>query len=209
MGKYVTEFIGTFFIALTVTLCVISQQPMAPLAIGGTLTVMVFMGGHISGAHYNPAVSLAAFLRGALPASEVLPYMMVQTFGAVIGALVGNFIAGGSVPIAPGPDVPLLSSVLVEFLFTFALALTVLNVATAKGTQNNSFYGLAIGFMVMCGAFGGISGGAFNPAIGIGLSIGALLDGTGGNWMLLYIVAPLAGGAVASYAFKIQGNEDI
>ncbi|MAT88836.1 MAG: porin [Aestuariivita sp.] len=211
MGKYVTEFIGTFFIALTVTLCVISQQPMAPLAIGGTLTVMVFMGGHISGAHYNPAVSLAAFLRGALPASEVLPYMMVQTLGAVIGALVGNFIAGGSVPIAPGPDVPLLSSVLVEFLFTFALALTVLNVATAKGTQNNSFYGLAIGFMVMCGAFagGGISGGAFNPAIGIGLSIGALLDGTGGNWMLLYIVAPLAGGAVASYAFKIQGNEDI
>ena len=211
MGKYVTEFIGTFFIALTVTLCVISQQPMAPLAIGGTLTVMVFMGGHISGAHYNPAVSLAAFLRGALPASEVLPYMMVQTLGAVIGALVGNFIAGGSVPIAPGPDVPLLSSVLVEFLFTFALALTVLNVATAKGTQSNSFYGLAIGFMVMCGAFagGGISGGAFNPAIGIGLSIGALLDGTGGNWMLLYIVAPLAGGAVASYAFKIQGNEDI
>ena len=105
----------------------------------------------------------------------------------------------------------MISSVLIEFLFTFALALTVLNVATAKGTQNNSFYGLAIGFTVMCGAFAGgsISGAAFNPAVGIGLSIGALLDGTGGEWMLLYIFAPLVGGAVAAYVFKIQGNEDI
>ena len=182
---------------------------MAPLAIGGTLAVMVFMGGHISGGHYNPAVSVAALLRGALPASEIIPYLVAQTLGGSIGALVGNFIAGGSVPIAPNPDVPLLSSVLVEFLFTFALALTVLNVATAKGTENNSFYGLAIGFMVMCGAFagGGISGGAFNPAVGVGLSIGAFIAGTGGNWILLYIAVPLAGGILASYAFKLQGNK--
>ena len=211
MGKYVTEFIGTFFLVFTITLCVIAQQPMAPLAIGGTLAVMVFMGGHISGGHYNPAVTLAAFLRGALPRSEVLPYMMFQTLGAIIASLLGNYISEGSVPIAPNPNLPLISSALIEFLFTFALALTVLNVATAKGTQNNSFYGLAIGFMVMCGAFagGGISGAAFNPAVGIGLSIGALLDGTGGEWMPLYIVAPLVGGALAAYVFKIQGNDDI
>ena len=209
MGKYLTEFIGTFFLVLTITLCVITKQPMAPLAIGGTLAVMVFMGGHISGGHYNPAVSVAALLRGALPSSEIIPYVVAQTLGGSIGALVGNFIAGGSVPIAPNPDVPLLSSILVEFLFTFALALTVLNVATAKGTENNSFYGLAIGFMVMCGAFagGGISGGAFNPAVGVGLSIGAFIEGTGGNWILLYIIVPLAGGVLASYAFKLQGNE--
>ena len=211
MGKYITEFIGTFFLVLTITLCVIAQQPMAPLAIGGTLAVMVFMGGHISGGHYNPAVSLAAFLRGALPGSEVLPYMSSQILGAIIAAVLGNYISGGSVPLAPNPNSPLISSVLIEFLFTFALALTVLNVATAKGTQNNSFYGLAIGFTVMCGAFAGgsISGAAFNPAVGIGLSIGALLDGTGGEWMLLYIFAPLVGGAVAAYVFKIQGNENI
>ena len=209
MGKYITEFIGTFFLVLTITLCIITEQQMAPLAIGGTLAVMVFMGGHISGGHYNPAVSVAALLRGALPSSEIIPYLVAQTLGGSIGALVGNFIAGGSVPIAPNPDVPLLSSILVEFLFTFALALTVLNVATAKGTENNSFYGLAIGFMVMCGAFagGGISGGAFNPAVGIGLSIGAFIEGTGGNWILLYIIVPLAGGVLASYAFKLQGNE--
>jgi aquaporin Z len=211
MGKYVTEFIGTFFLVFTITLCVITQQPMAPLAIGGTLTVMVFMGGHISGAHYNPAVSLAAFLRGALPASEVLPYMAVQVLGAMAASIVGNFIAGGSVPISPGENVSLISSLLVEILFTLALALTVLNVATAKGTQNNSFYGLAIGFMVMCGAFagGGISGAAFNPAVGIGLSFGAFIEGTGGHWVWLYILGPLIGGAIAAYIFKIQGNKDI
>lgn len=209
LGKYITEFIGTFFLVLIITLCVITEQQMAPLAIGGTLAVMVFMGGHISGGHYNPAVSVAALLRGALPASEIVPYLIAQTLGGSIGALVGNFIAEGSVPIAPNPDLPLHSSILVEFLFTFALALTVLNVATAKGTENNSFYGLAIGFMVMCGAFagGGISGGAFNPAVGVGLSIGAFIAGTGGNWILLYIAVPLAGGILASYAFKLQGNK--
>lgn len=210
MGKYITEFIGTFFLVLVITLCVINQQAMAPIAIGGTLMVMVFMGGHISGAHYNPAVSLAAFLRGALPASDLIPYILVQILGGVAAALLGNFIASGSVAIAPGEDIPIASSILVEFLFTFALALTVLNVATAKGTKGNSFYGLAIGFMVMCGAFAGgsISGGAFNPAVGIGLSVGAFFEGSGGSWVLLYILAPLAGGALAAYVFKLQGNED-
>ena len=210
MGKYITEFIGTFFLVLVITLCVINQLEMAPIAIGGTLMVMVFMGGHISGAHYNPAVSLAAFLRGALPASELIPYVLFQVLGGAAAALLGNFIAGGSVAIAPGENVPISASILVEFLFTFALALTVLNVATAKGTKGNSFYGLAIGFMVMCGAFAGgsISGGAFNPAVGIGLSLGAFFNGTGGSWVLLYILAPLAGGSLASYVFKLQGNED-
>ncbi len=100
MGKYLTEFIGTFFLVLTITLCVITKQPLAPLAIGGTLTVMVFMGGHISGAHYNPAVSLAAYLRGALPGVELFPYMIVQILGGIIASIVGNFIADGAVPIA-------------------------------------------------------------------------------------------------------------
>lgn len=211
VGKYITEFIGTFFLVLTITLCVITEQPLAPLAIGGTLMVMVFMGGHISGAHYNPAVSLAAYLRGALPGKELLPYIFVQILGGIVASILGNFIADGSVPIAPSENVSLIAAILVEFLFTFALALTVLNVATARGTKNNSFYGLAIGFMVMCGAFagGGISGGAFNPAVGIGLSTGALLDGSGGSWVLLYIIPPIFGGALASFVFKMQGNEDL
>lgn len=210
MGKYLTEFIGTFFLVLTISLVVVSGEPMAPLAIGGTLMVMVFMGGHISGAHYNPAVSLAALIRGALSMADFIPYVVVQVIAAIAAALVGNFITGGSVPIAPGADVGLFSAFLVEVLYTFALALTVLNVATAKGTAGNSYYGLAIGFVVVCAAFagGGISGGAFNPAVGIGLSVGALMAGTGGGMMWLYIAGPLTGGVLAAVAFKLQGNED-
>lgn len=211
MEKYLTEFIGTFFLVLAVTLSVITAQPLAAIAIGGTLMVMIFMGGHISGAHYNPAVSLAAMMRGALPSSELIPYWIAQIAGGIVAALLGNFIAGGSVAIAPGADVNILAALLVEILFTFALALVVLNVATAKGTAGNSFYGLAIGFTVVAGAIagGGISGGAFNPAVGIGLSLGAMFAGTGGSWIWLYIVGPLIGGALAATVFAMQGNEDI
>lgn len=209
MAKYLTEFIGTFFLVLVITFAVFTEQPLAALAIGSTLMVMVYMGGHISGAHYNPAVSLAAMLRGALPQSELLPYWIAQLLGGIVAALLGNAMIAGSVPIAPGVGVNLVSAVLVEFLFTFALALTVLNVATAKGTAGNSFYGIAIGFVVVAGAIagGGISGGAFNPAVGIGLSVGALVAGTGGGWWWLYIIVPLLGGALAALVFKAQGNE--
>jgi len=211
MQKYLTEFIGTFFLVLAITLSVITEQPLAPIAIGGTLMVMIFMGGHISGGHFNPAVSLAAMMRGALPTSDLIPYWIAQTGGALVAALLGNFIAAGSVAIAPGEGVNIIAALLVEILFTFALALVVLNVATAKGTAGNSFYGLAIGFTVVAGAIagGGISGGAFNPAVGIGLSLGAMFAGTGGAWIWLYIVGPLIGGALAAAVFAMQGNEDI
>lgn len=211
MAKYLTEFVGTFFLVLSITLAVITEQPLAPIAIGSTLMVMIFMGGHISGGHFNPAVSLAAMMRGALPSSELIPYWVAQTAGGIIAAFLGNFVAAGSVAIAPGADVNILAALLVEILFTFALALVVLNVATAKGTAGNSFYGLAIGFTVVAGAIagGGISGGAFNPAVGIGLSLGAMVAGTGGAWLWLYIVGPLVGGALAAVFFGMQGNEDI
>jgi aquaporin Z len=211
MSKYLTEFIGTFFLVLSITLAVITEQPLAAIAIGGTLMVMVFMGGHISGAHYNPAVSLAAVIRGALPAAQLIPYWASQILGAVAAALLGNFIAGGSVPIAPGANVGVVQALLVEIFYTAALALVVLNVATAKGTARNSFYGLAIGFTIIAAAIAGgsISGGAFNPAVGIGLSVGALLAGTGGTFMWLYIVGPLVGGALGAIIFGLQGNEDI
>jgi aquaporin Z len=209
MAKYLTEFIGTFFLVLVITFAVFTEQPLAALAIGSMLMVMVYMGGHVSGAHYNPAVSLAATLRGALPQSDLLPYWTAQLLGGIVAALLGNVMIAGSVPIAPGVGVNLFSAVLVEFLFTFALALTVLNVATAKGTAGNSFYGIAIGFVVVAGAIagGGISGGAFNPAVGIGLSVGALVAGTGGGWWWLYIIVPLLGGVLAALVFKAQGNE--
>lgn len=210
MRNYLTEFIGTFFLVLTVGLTVISGTQFAPLAIGCSLMIMVYMGGHISGGHYNPAVSLAAMMRGALPAGQLVPYWVAQVLGAVVAALAAKFITGQTFAPAPGPGVAAGPALLVEFLFTFALCIVVLNTATARKTAGNSFYGLAIGFTVVVGAFagGGTSGGAFNPAVGTGpILIQALMGGGGFANLWLYLVGPLLGGAVAALVFKLQGNE--
>jgi aquaporin Z len=201
MNKYVAEFIGTFFLVLTIGCTVIGHGagPLAPLAIGSALMVMVFAGGHVSGGHFNPAVTLGVWLRGKCDAKDVAPYMISQAVGAALAALVVKFLKGGAAvtPLQPA-TVPAL---LAEFLFTFALVYVVLNVATAKGTSGNSFYGLAIGFTVMVGAFsvGSISGGAFNPAVAVGISVLGL-----SSWanLWIYLVADFAGAAVAAGAFK-------
>jgi aquaporin Z len=207
LRKYLTEFIGTFFLVLTVGLTVTANLSLAPLAIGTSLMVMVYMGGHISGAHYNPAVSLAAVLRGALPAAEFVPYVVSQLAGAVAASLVVYVVTGLTFAPAPGVNATPMAALVVEILYTFALALVVLNAATSRHTTGNSYYGLAIGFTIMAGAFagGGISGGAFNPAVGTGPTIVNGLIG-GGSWgnLWLYIVGPLVGGALAATAFKTQ-----
>lgn len=210
MRKLLTEFIGTFFLVLTIGLTVTAGSQFAPLAIGTALMVMVYLGGHVSGAHYNPAVSLALVIRGALPSSEYAGYAISQIAGATAAALVVNFVTGQTFAPAPGASVSPMAALLVEILFTFALALVVLNVATSKKTVGNSYYGLAIGMTVMVGAFagGGISGGAFNPAVGIGPTIVNALIG-GGSWsaLWLYLVGPLVGGALAAAVFRIQETE--
>ena len=201
MNKYVAELIGTFFLVLTIGCTVIGQGagPLAPLAIGSALMVMIFAGGHISGGHFNPAVTLGVWLRGKCETKDVVPYMIFQIMGAVLAAVVVKFFKGGAAvaPLQPA-TVPAL---LAEFLFTFALVYVVLNVATAKGTSGNSFYGLAIGFTVLVGAFsvGSISGGAFNPAVAVGISVLGL-----SSWanIWIYLVADFAGAAVAAGAFK-------
>jgi aquaporin Z len=201
MNKYIVEFIGTFFLVLTIGCTVIGHGagPFAPLAIGSALMVMVFAGGYISGGHFNPAVTLGVWMRGKCEAKDVAPYMIFQIMGAMLAALVVKFLKGGA-PVAPlqPATVPAL---LAEFLFTFALVYVVLNVATAKGTSGNSFYGLAIGFTVLAGAFsvGNISGGAFNPAVAVGISVMGL-----SSWpnLWIYLVADFAGAGVAAGAFK-------
>ena len=211
MNKYLTEFVGTFFLVLTIGLAVLtgpsSGLSMAPLAIGCSLMIMVYMGGHISGAHYNPAVSLAVLLRGKLSSADFVPYLIAQIAGGTVAAILVNVILGKTLAIAPGEGVPTLSALLVEILYTFALALVVLNVATSPKTEGNSYYGLAIGFTVVVAAFaaGGISGGAFNPAVGVGLTVAHALF-NGGSWthLWLYLVGPLAGGALAAVVYKIQ-----
>ena len=207
MSKYLTEFLGTLFLVLTIGLCVTGGVAMAPLAIGTGLMVMVYMGGHVSGAHYNPAVSVALVMRGKLPGSELVPYIVAQLLGAVVASLLVYVITGQTFAPAPAPTASVTAALLVEALFTFALALVVLNVACSEKTKGNSYYGLAIGFTIATAAFAGgsISGGAFNPAVGTGPTIvRALLGGGTFSSLWLYLVGPFVGGALAAVVFKIQ-----
>jgi aquaporin Z len=207
MNKYLVELIGTFFFVLTIGCVVIDKGagPFAPIAIGAVLMVMIFAGGHISGGHYNPAVTLGVWMRGKCDTKDVAPYMAAQIIGAAMAAAVVKFLKAGAV-LSPGnPQV--LPALLAEFLFTFALVYVVLNVATAKGTSGNSFYGLAIGMTVMVGAFsvGNISGGVFNPAIAVGITLMGL---SAWSSIWIFLVADFLGGAAAALAFKVVNPGD-
>lgn len=213
MKKYLVEFIGTFFLVFTIGMTVIAPGAgaMAPLAIGSILAVMIFAGGHISGGHFNPAVTLGVWLRGKCPAADVVPYFGAQFAGGLVAsyavkALKTGLVAkaaalGGAMTPEVGP------ALLAEFLFTFALVWVVLHTATAKGTAGNSFYGFSIGFTVLAGAYavGGVSGGAFNPAVALGLcTMGVVAWGS----IWVYLVACFAGGAAAAFAFRtVNGND--
>jgi aquaporin Z len=207
MNKYITEFIGTFFLVLTIGCTVIPGAPgvIPPLAIGAALMVMIFAGGHVSGAHYNPAVTLAVFIRGRCPAKDVVPYWLAQIVAAVAAAFTAMFLFGKSGTPMEIANVP--QALTAEFLFTFALAYVVLNSATAKGTSGNSFYGLAIGMTVMVGAFsvGAISGGAFNPAVAVGIGLMKLVNF---SQIWIHLSADLVGGLLAAIVFKIINPDD-
>ncbi|MEU7834971.1 MULTISPECIES: aquaporin [unclassified Nonomuraea] len=201
MRRYITEFIGTFFLVFTVGATVLAMAPLAPVAIGAILMVMVYAGGHISGAHYNPAVTLAVLLRGRISLTDAIPYWIAQLAAGVLAAVVAGFVVNPAkvTPVSPeGRE--LWVALLAEALFTFALAYVVLNAATSRDHPGNSFYGLAIGFTVAAGAFavGGISGGAFNPAVAIGAATMGIFD-----WSKIWIwlLADLVGGALAGVTF--------
>jgi aquaporin Z len=152
-------------------------------------------------------VTLAVTLRGRLPAAQAVPYMLAQLAGAIVAALIARAITGKTFAPAPAAAASMAGAWLVEVLFTFALALVVLNAATSAKTQGNSFYGLAIGFTVVVAAFAGgpISGGAFNPAVGVGPTIvNAMMGGGSLQHLALYIVGPLAGGVLAAMVFRVQ-----
>jgi len=207
MNKYITEFIGTFFLVLTIGCSVIGGGPsvVPPLAIGAALMVMVYAGGHVSGGHYNPAVTLGLWMRGRCETTDVAPYWIAQIVGALAAAFATKFIVGGpgGILINPKPGPALLA----EFLFAFALVYVVLNVATSKATAGNHYYGLAIGMTVMAGAFsvGMVSGGAFNPAVAIGISTMGLIPPTS---IWIHFVGDLAGAAAAASLFKYMHPDD-
>jgi aquaporin Z len=207
MNKYITEFIGTFFLVLTVGCSVIINATgvIAPLAIGSALMVMIYAGGHISGGHYNPAVTLGVWVRGRCASKDVIPYWLAQIVGGILAACVVGYLKGEAATkpmvLKTGP------ALLAEFLFTFALVYVVLNSATAKATAGNSFYGMAIGFTVLAGAFsvGPVSSAAFNPAVAVGISLMGL---TAWSNLWIYLVANLAGGLTAGVTFKFLNPQD-
>jgi aquaporin Z len=209
--KLVVEFIGMFIFMFTVGM--VTQKAgagaLAPVAIGAVLMVMVFAGGHVSGGHYNPAVSTAVLVRGRMAPVEWVAYAITQVVAAALAGLVVRYVGGEESAAAVASTGKMLVA---EFLFTFALAWVVLHVATARGTLGNSFYGLAIGFTVAAGAFavGGISGGVFNPAIAVGGMVTGLFDWSD---IWIYVIAELLGAAAAAFTFlyvlpaeKLEGD---
>jgi aquaporin Z len=208
MRKLITEFIGTFFLVLTVGMVVTGGKgDFAPIAIGSVLMVMIFAGAHISGAHYNPAVTFAVLLRGRISLGEGILYMIIQIIAAVAAAYTVRFLAADKIAQVAAEMTNTTNALIAEILGTFALAYVVLNVATAKGTLGNMFYGLAIGFTVlsMAYAIGAISGGAFNPAVAVGIT---LLNLASWSNIWVYLVGCFGGAALAAIVFRINNPED-
>jgi aquaporin Z len=213
--KIVVEFIGTFFLVFVVGMCVVKASTegtgsianlehvlfgdLAPVAIGSTLMIMVYAGGHISGGYYNPAVTIGAWIRGNCLTSDVVPYIVAQIIAGVLAAGLTLYLKG--FPAVQPITQQIGPALVAEFLFTFALVYVVLQTATTKATAGNSYYGLAIGFTILCGAYavGDISGGAFNPAVAVGITTMGV-----SSWSNIWIffVAELLGAVAAAFAFK-------
>lgn len=204
MNKYITEFIGTFFLVLIIGIT------NNPIAIGIGLSVLVYMGAHISGAHYNPVVSLAMFIQKEIDKSDLLYYILSQLIASVAASFViQNFDINSFEVIANTSNK--VSFFMAEILFTFLLVFVILNVALHPKLKNNQFYGFAIGLTVAAGAFtvGDISGAVFNPAVSFGPSIFAIVDpnelstaARSNDFFLYYLIATLIGSIIASLLFK-------
>jgi aquaporin Z len=209
--KYAVEAIGTFFLVFTVGAAVGSGSPLAPLGIGAVLMVMIYAGGHLSGGHYNPAVTMAVLVRRRITLHEAAGYWVAQLGAGLLAAVVVRTVvdpahaAVGATMLLRGRTE--LAAFVVELLFTFALCYVVLNVATSKDHRDNSFYGLAIGFTVVAGAVavGAISGGAFNPAVTLGAAVMGMFA-----WSTLwvYLVAQVLAGTAAGLMFLALNRED-
>ncbi|HEX6333887.1 MAG TPA: MIP/aquaporin family protein [Flavisolibacter sp.] len=202
MKKNTVEFIGTFFLV---------AGALFGGAIGASLALMVviYAGGHISGAHYNPAVTVAMLIRKKITTAELPGYFIAQFLGAALAAVLVYYVfeKQGVVADCTPLDEMTGRAFAAELISTFLLAFVVLNVATAKGTAGNSFYGLAIAgtVLAMAMAFGQYSGGVFNPAVGVGLAIHKSICW---NQLWLFFVAPVAGGVLAAYVFRWTNGAD-
>lgn len=206
LKKCLVEFIGTFFLVFTIGCALFpnASGSFPPMAIGFVLMVMVYAGGHISGGHYNPAVSLAAAIRGALNWRDFVPYLIAQFTGGVLAALLAGYIVAIP-PYANETSFSMIPMIICEFLFTFALCYTVLHTATSEDNRGNSYFGLAIGSIVLVGllATAGTCYGAFNPAVAVGVFTMGI---TKVKLILATILTNFVAGAAAAGVYKITSN---
>ena len=206
--KYVVEFIGTFFLMSAVAMATLTRSPFVPLAAGGMLMVMIYAGGHISGGHYNPAVTVAVLARGRIGIGDAVGYWIAQVIGGVVAGVVARAVVNpAAVRTLTLSGHGEAAAAVVEVLFTFALCYVMVNVATSKDYRNNGFFGLAIGFTLVAGAFaiGGISGGALNPAVALGAATAGLFAW---STVWVYILVELAAGVAAGVAFLALNPTD-
>ena len=203
MNKYIIEFLGTFFLVIIIGL---SQNPVA---IGLGLAVLVYMGAHISGAHYNPVVSLAMLINNQIELKEFSFYLASQLLGSLVATYFIMLLGNDFNVVSNTNDIS--SFFVAEILFTFLLVFVILNVALNKNLKGNQFYGLAIGLTVTAGAFavGNISGGVFNPAVSFGPSLFSFIDpqvvGTNvssSDFFIYYLISGIIGSVIASYLYK-------
>jgi aquaporin Z len=200
MRNYIVELIGTFFLVLVVLLT------NNPIAIGAMLIALVYMGSPVSGAHYNPAVTLAMMIRRNISLKQAFMYMVFQALGGILGAFTYLSLHNKTVAPTPNPNFSSSEFLIIEVLFTFALSMVVLNVSTSRKAEGNSYYGVAIGFIVMAASYAGgpISGGAFNPAVGLGpIVIDTIKGGDSINNLWIYLLGPFSGGAIAGLVYNI------
>jgi aquaporin Z len=206
MKNGLAEFVGTFFLVLVIGLTVVPPNvgPFAPLAVGAALAALVYAGGRF----YNPAVTVAIWIRGKYTAKETLLFVIVQAVAGIVAALTVNYLRVGTFDPATTPVArDAVKLFVTEFLFTFVLSFVILQVATSAKTTGNSYYGLAIGLTVIAASYAAapISGAQFNPAVAVGAVVMGLMS-IGNLWLTLG--ACFIGGAVAAIAYRVVSPEE-
>jgi len=212
----ISEFTGTFFLVLTVGLNVTGGSPAPALSIGASLMCMIYALGGVSGAHFNPAVTLALVIAGKEKAENIPVYMTSQVLGGLAAAMTYMSLTGAVVPLAPGAGYGWGAAGFAEVVYTFVLCFTVLNVATLSGQHLTNggkaaqIYGLAIGFCIVVGgyAIGAVSGGSLNPAVSIALDATSAMKGGGFMNCLAYSAFEFVGAAAAAGAFMTVRDEE-
>ena len=232
LPMYLAEFVGTLIV--TCTFAMVTQPNItyytssnindktqetqesfiAPVAVGFVMIALIYAFGHISGAHFNPSITIAVYIRGFITISDAFIFILVQLIGGFIGALCAWLITGIQPYIEPGNKYKdrYGSVFVIEFIYAFAIAIVVINVATTEAQRGNFFYGVSIG-MCICAAVASaqkISGGAFNPAVGTALSITNVMRDHGTfKYIWIYWIGPIGGGVFGGLSYYVLNAKEI